>query len=83
MAQPIALVVDDDEMFRNRLRRALTQRNWEASAVSNGDEALEFARDHSPDLALVDLRMAGKQGLDVVEELRALDSSMTILVLTG
>ena len=83
MAQPIALVVDDDEVFRNRLRRALAQRNWEASAVSNGDEALEFARDHSPDLALVDLRMAGKQGLDVVEELRALDSSMTILVLTG
>ena len=83
MSVQVALVVDDDEVFRNRLRRALEQRKWEASAVANGEEALAFARDHSPDLALVDLRMPGKQGLEVVEELRAMDQSMTIIVLTG
>jgi two-component system, response regulator RegA len=44
---------------------------------------LNFARDRSPDLVLVDLRMPGKGGLDVVQELRAIDSSMTIIVLTG
>ena len=80
---PLALVVDDDEVFRNRLCRALTQRNWEADAVAGGDEALKIARDRSPDLVLVDLRMPGKGGLEVVQELRAIDSSMTIIVLTG
>ena len=80
---PLALVVDDDEVFRNRLCRALAQRNWEAEGVPDGEAALRFARDRSPDLVLVDLRMPGKGGLDVVHELRAIDSSMTIIVLTG
>jgi two-component system response regulator RegA len=80
---PLALVVDDDEAFRLRLCRALAQRNWEAEAAPDGEVALKFARDRSPDLVLVDLRMPGMGGLDVVQELRAIDSSMTIIVLTG
>jgi two-component system response regulator RegA len=80
---PLALVVDDDAVFRDRLCRAIAQRNWEADAVARGQEALQFARERSPDLVLVDLRMPGMGGLDVVEELRAIDSSMTIIVLTG
>ncbi len=79
---PLALVVED-EVFRNRLCRALSQRNWEAEAAPDGQEALKFARDRSPDLVPVDLRMPGKGGLDVVPELRAIESSMTIIVLTG
>jgi two-component system response regulator RegA len=80
---PLALVVDDDEVFRERLCRALSERNWEAETAANGELALQFARDRSPDLVLVDLRMPGKGGLDVVQELRTIDSSMTIIVLTG
>jgi two-component system response regulator RegA len=86
MSQPEAarvLVVDDDEVFRTRLCRALAQRNWEASAAGSGEEALAVARERSPDLALVDLRMPGMDGLDVVEGLREVSSSMTIIVLTG
>jgi two-component system response regulator RegA len=80
---PLALVVDDDDVFRTRLCRALEQRNWEASAAADGEAALTFARDRSPDMVLVDLRMPGMSGLKVVEELRAIDSSMAIIVLTG
>lgn len=80
---PLVLVVDDDEVFRNRLRRAFSQRNWEAEAAPNGAEAVRFARERSPDLVVVDLRMPGMGGLEVVEELRAIDSSMTIIMLTG
>ena len=67
---PLALVIDDDEVFRNRLCRALAQRKWEAEGVPDGVQALKFARDRSPDLVLVDLRMPGMGGLDVVKELR-------------
>jgi len=80
---PLVLVVDDDEVFRNRLCRALVERNWEAEGASDGEAAIEFVRERSPDLVLVDLRMPGKGGLDVVQELRAMDTSMTIVVLTG
>lgn len=80
---PMVLIVDDDETFRVRLGRAFEQRNWEAGVVATGEEALKFARERSPDLVLVDLRMPGMGGLDVVQELRGLDSSMAIIVLTG
>src|SRR5580704_16454701 len=80
---PLALVVDDDEVFRNRLSGALAKRKWEVEKAACGEEALKVARDRSPDLVLVDLRMPGMGGLDVVQELRVIDSSMTIIMLTG
>jgi two-component system response regulator RegA len=80
---PLVLVVDDDDVFRNRLRRAFAQRSWNAEAAPNGAEALKFARERSPDLVVVDLRMPGMGGLDLVEELRHVDSSMIIIMLTG
>ena len=81
--KPVALVVDDDQVFRDRLCRALNQRNWDASGTGDGEGALAIARERSPDLVLVDLRMPGIGGLDLVPLLRALDSSMAIIVLTG
>ncbi len=80
---PLALIVDDDEIFRNRLCRALTERRWEAEAVPDCESAMQFARDRSPDLVLLDLRMPGRGGLDAIQELRAIDSSIAIIVLTG
>ncbi len=52
-------------------------------AASSREEAIRLAEDCSPDLATVDLRMPGESGLTVVRELRALDSTTFILVLTG
>lgn len=80
---PRVLVVDDDEVFRNRLCRALAKRTWESGSAANGEDALTAAREYAPDLVLVDLRMPGMDGLTLVERLRALDSSMKIIVLTG
>jgi len=79
----LALVVDDDEVFRCRLCAALAKRRWDAEEAACGEQALEVARERSPDLVLVDLRMPGMGGLEVVQELREIDSSMTIIVLTG
>ena len=42
---PLVLVVDDDEVFRKRLCRAFSERDWAADAVSNGSDALIFAID--------------------------------------
>lgn len=80
---PLVLVVDDDDVFRNRLCRAFAQRNWETDAAPNGTEAIRLARDRSPDLVVLDLRMPGIGGLEVVDELRSADSSMMIIMLTG
>lgn len=77
------LIVDDDECLRATLVRAFQRRGWDALAASCRDEAIRLAEESSPDLATIDLRMPGKSGLTVVRELRALDNTIFILVLTG
>jgi two-component system response regulator RegA len=78
-----ALVVDDDDIFRNRLCRAFTARGWEAIGAADGASALELASQSSPDLAVVDLRLPGMSGLEIVQGLRALDETTCIVMLTG
>jgi two-component system response regulator RegA len=77
------LIVEDDDPFRERLVRAMRDRGYEATGVSDYPSALEAARADSPELALVDLRLPGQSGLAVVRELKALDPSTIVVVLTG
>ena len=78
------LIVDDDEIFRQRLARAMTDRGLDVRTASDAPEALVEARKgEPPELAVVDLRMPGGSGLDVVRELKALEPAMRIVVLTG
>lgn len=78
-----ALIADDDDLFRTRLGRALEERGWEVFLAANAAQALAAAREHAPGLAIVDLRLAGENGLDVVRALRPLDLTMFIIMLTG
>lgn len=80
---PLVYVVDDDEVFRNRLARALRQRHWNAQPAASAEEAWALARQQTPDLVLLDLRMPGMGGLELIEKLRALDATMKIIMLTG
>ncbi|MEO8257695.1 MAG: response regulator [Acidobacteriota bacterium] len=77
------LIVDDDTAFRERLVRAMRDRGYEAAGVADYPSAIAAAREESPELALVDLRLPGESGLSVVRDLKALDSSTVVVVLTG
>ncbi len=77
------LIVDDDGPFRTRLMRAFADRGFEVSGAGDYAEAMAIARAESPELALVDLRLPGKSGLDLVHELKDLDPATNIVVLTG
>lgn len=80
---PVWLLVDDDELFRERLARALAQRGFVVFTAANHDEALAVASRASLDRAVVDLRMPGKSGLEVVRGLKQLDEELEVLVLSG
>mgnify|MGYP001382623007 CR=1 FL=1 len=80
---PSILIVDDDEVFRNRLARAFRERGYDVQAAGNYTEALARAQEDSPEMAVVDLRMPGPSGLELVRDLRALDPATRIVVLTG
>lgn len=77
------LLVDDDEGFRERLARALRDRGHEVRTAGSPEEALQRAGEDSPECAVVDLRMPGGSGLDVVAGLKALDPATAVVVLTG
>ena len=81
--KPATLIVDDDGVFRERLRRAFERRGWEAHTAATCLDALATAREIGPDLAIVDLRIQTESGLDVVRSLRELDATVTIIMLTG
>jgi two-component system response regulator RegA len=82
-ARPTIFVVDDDARFRERLARALETRGYEATAIASGEEAVTRAKQESPELAVVDLRMPGMSGLELVQALKAVDEATKIVVLTG
>lgn len=81
--RPSILVVDDDDPLRERLVRAFNDRGYDATGVADGKQALALAAEDPPELAVVDLRMPGEFGLDVVRGLLALDPATQVVVLTG
>ncbi len=64
------LVIDDEEQIRRALKSILGARNYEVILASDGEEGLDLAIDHSPDLVILDLSMPGMSGLEVCKELR-------------
>ena len=77
------LLVDDDEVFRRRLARAFSDRGWEVREAADLADALSAAEEETPEYVVVDLRLPGGSGLEVVRRLKALDETTSIVVLTG
>src|SRR6478609_4944708 len=64
------LVVDDDRLVLATVTHGLAQAGYEVVDADNGDDAILLARQHRPDLALLDIRMEGMSGFDVAAYLR-------------
>ena len=64
------LVVDDDRLVLATLTFGLAQAGFEVIDADNGDDAILLARQHRPELALLDIRMEGLSGFDVAAYLR-------------
>lgn len=64
------LVVDDDRLVLATVTHGLSQAGYDVIDADNGDDAILLARQHRPDLALLDIRMEGKSGFDVAAYLR-------------
>jgi two-component system response regulator RegA len=77
------MVVDDDVAFRTRLVKALAARGVEARGAGSSGEALLLARQSAPQAAILDMRMPGAGGLDLISQLLSLSATMQIVVLTG
>lgn len=79
------LIVDDEQLARERLIRLLSRIRPGASCLqaADGNEALLQVKAESPDLVLLDIRMPGKDGIEVAAELEQLDSPPAIVFCTA
>jgi len=77
------LVVDDDRLVLATLTHGLSQAGYAVIDADNGDDAILLAREHKPDLALLDIRMEGKSGFDVADYLRQPSARVPFMFLSA
>lgn len=70
MNQPSILIADDDRLVLATLSQGLRAAGYRVFPAASGEEALELAREHRPDVALLDIRMPGLSGIEVAHRLR-------------
>jgi DNA-binding NtrC family response regulator len=80
---PRILIIDDDRAFRISTRALLADEGYEVDAAGSGDEGLARLQAERYELVLLDLKMQGRSGLSVLEELRRLGYTLPVLMLTG
>lgn len=81
--QPSLLIVDDDETFCAVMKAAMSRRGFQVSIAHDAESALKTAIALSPEFALIDLKLQGDSGLVLVRQLKALETDIRMVVLTG
>lgn len=82
-APPEILIVDDEERFRKTMSKLLGIRGLETRTVGSGKDALAEMQNARFDVAVVDVRMPGMDGVELLSEMKRLDPRIEVIILTG
>lgn len=82
-ARASILVVDDEEVVRRSYARILGQMDCDARAAANGEQALQAMARQPSDVVLLDVRMPGLQGLDVLKAIKQRWPASEVVIITG
>ena len=77
------LLVDDEEEFVKALAERLKMRDLRSDTVLDGEEALSFVEDQEPDVMILDLKMPGIDGMEVLRQVRKAYPNIQVIILTG
>lgn len=77
------LVIDDDPTITSVLKRGLSYEGYAVDTAGTGAQGLTIARDHTPDLVILDVMLPGMDGLEVLRRLRGADEDVPVLLLTA
>lgn len=83
MSELTVLLVDDEIDFASSLAERLKLRKIDAEIAISGDEAFKSVSKKRPDVVVLDLKMPGLDGLEVLKHMKILDSSIQVVLLTG
>ena len=77
------LVIDDEAAIRDSLRMTLEYEGYEFIGAATGQEGLALAEREAPDLVLLDIKMPGMDGLEVLDRLRAMNEALPVVMISG
>jgi two-component system nitrogen regulation response regulator NtrX len=77
------LVIDDESAIRDSLRMTLEYEGYEFFGAATGQEGLALAEREAPDLVLLDVKMPGMDGIEVLDRLRAMNEALPVIVVSG
>jgi DNA-binding response OmpR family regulator len=77
------LLVDDEEEFVKALAERLKMRDLRSDTVLDGEEALSYVEDQEPDVMVLDLKMPGIDGMEVLRQVRKVYPNIQVIILTG
>ena len=77
------LVIDDEAAIRDSLRMTLEYEGYEFIGAATGQEGLALAEREAPDLVLLDVKMPGMDGIEVLERLRNMNEALPVVVVSG
>ena len=77
------LIVDDSLFMRNRIANTLEENGYETVKASDGVAAIESYRQERPDVVLMDITMPRKDGLEALVEIRQIDPTAKVIMLTA
>ena len=77
------MLVDDEVEFITALAERLRLRGYETSCATTGEEALRLTREKEHDVAILDVKMPGLSGIDLMEQMHALRPALQFIFVTG
>jgi len=77
------LAIDDDPSVTSLLKRGLAYEGYMVDVAGTGTAGLALAREHAPDLVVLDIMMPGMNGLEVLQRLRTVDARLPVIMLTA
>lgn len=83
MSQTKVLVVDDEVEFASALAERLNLRDYDTLTASNALEALASIHKDRPDVVLLDLRIPGMDGIEILRTIKQYDQTIEVIMLTG
>ncbi|OGQ94349.1 MAG: response regulator [Deltaproteobacteria bacterium RIFOXYD12_FULL_57_12] len=83
MKQMKVLLVDDEETFVRTLSERLNMRDLKTDTVYDGEQALDFVDDKEPDVMVLDLKMPGIDGMEVLRRVKERYPAIQVIILTG
>jgi len=82
MDSPILMIVDDEPGVRESVRYVF-QQTFRVEEVSSGQEAIEKVKEYGPEVVLLDILMPGKDGVEVLKEIKAVRPESEVIMLTA